>query len=157
MSVAPAATSPAAQTISVKPVVLPAPERGDDLQVRVSAPVTGTDLPVIVFAHGFGGSMTFYDPLVDHWTANGFVVVQPTFLDSASLAVTPDDPRYPDIWRIRVDDLEYLHVHPEEGAVPEFMVSGLAPGQYRFFFDFQIDGVVRTAAFTVEEHGHDSH
>lgn len=95
-----------AQTVSVKPVVLPAPERGDDLQVRVSAPTTGTDLPVIVFAHGFGGSMTFYDPLVDHWTAHGFVVVQPTFLDSATLGVTPDDPRYPDIWKIRVDDLE---------------------------------------------------
>lgn len=94
------------QTVSVKPVVLPAPERGDDLQVRVSAPATGTDLPVIIFAHGFGGSMTFYDPLVDHWTANGFVVVQPTFLDSATLGVTPDDPRYPDIWKFRVDDLE---------------------------------------------------
>lgn len=106
MSASATATAPAAQTISVKPVVLPAPDRGDDLQVRVSAPVNGTDLPVIVFAHGFGGSMTSYDPLVDHWTANGFVVVQPTFLDSATLGVTPDDPRYPDIWRTRVDDLE---------------------------------------------------
>ena len=120
MSAAPAATSPAAQTVSVKPVVLPVPGRGDDLQVRASAPVTGTDLPVIVFAHGFGGSMTFYDPLVDHWTANGFVVVQPTFLDSASLAVTPDDPRYPDIWRIRVDDLECVidHLDTLLAAVP---------------------------------------
>ncbi|MBN9326914.1 MAG: chlorophyllase [Cellulomonas sp. 73-145] len=120
MSAASAGTSPAAQTISVKPVVLPAPDRGDDLQVRVSAPVTGTDLPVIVFAHGFGGSMTFYDPLVDHWTANGFVVVQPTFLDSATLAVTPDDSRYPDIWRIRVDDLERVidHLDTLLAAVP---------------------------------------
>jgi hypothetical protein len=58
---------------------------------------------------------------------------------------------------IRVDDLAYLHVHPEDGTTPQFMVSGLAPGEYRFFFDFQVDGVVRTAAFTVEEHGHDSH
>lgn len=106
MSVVEVTGVPPVQTVSVKPVVLPAPERGEDLQVRVSAPVTGTDLPVIVFAHGFGGSMTFYDPLVDHWTANGFVVVQPTFLDSATLGVTPDDPRYPDIWRTRVDDLE---------------------------------------------------
>jgi hypothetical protein len=50
---------------------------------------------------------------------------------------------------IRVDDLEYLHVHPEVGATPVFAVSGLAPGRYRYFFDFQVDGVVRTAAFTV--------
>lgn len=65
---------------------------------------------------------------------------------------------------IRVDDLEYLHVHPEEGATPVFAVSGLAPGRYRYFFDFQVDGVVRTASFTVDadmhageetdEHGH---
>ncbi|GAA0553665.1 hypothetical protein GCM10010172_40270 [Paractinoplanes ferrugineus] len=91
---------------SVKPVVLPAPGRGDDLQVRVTAPTDGTGLPVIVFAHGFGGAMDWYDPLVDHWAANGFVVVQPTFLDSATLGVTPADPRYPTIWQTRVDDLE---------------------------------------------------
>jgi dienelactone hydrolase len=91
---------------SVRPVVLPAPSRGDDLQVRVSAPAAGTDLPVIVFAHGYAQSMTDYDPLVDHWAANGFVVVQPTFLDSATLGLAPDDPRTPTIWQTRVDDLE---------------------------------------------------
>lgn len=62
---------------------------------------------------------------------------------------------------IRVDDLSYLHVHPEEGAAPEFAVAGLAPGRYRYFFDFQVDGVVHTAAFThdvgTEEHDHDDH
>ncbi|WP_203217587.1 alpha/beta hydrolase family protein [Nocardia arthritidis] len=91
--------------ISVKPVVLPAPERGDDLRVRVSAPVTGSGLPVLVFAHGFGQSMSSYDPLVDFWASNGFVVVQPTFLDSRTLGLNPADPRYPDIWRIRVRDV----------------------------------------------------
>jgi dienelactone hydrolase len=92
--------------ISVKPVVLPAPERGEDLQVRVSAPACGTGLPVVVFAHGFGQSMSSYDPLVDFWAGNGFVVVQPTFLDSQTLGLTPMDPRYPDIWRVRVRDVE---------------------------------------------------
>ena len=51
---------------------------------------------------------------------------------------------------IRVDDLEYLHVHPEAGETPVFAVSGLAPGRYRAFFDFQVEGVVRTASFTVD-------
>jgi dienelactone hydrolase len=97
--------NPSPQTISVKPVVLSAPDRGDDLQVRVTAPATGTALPVIVFAHGFGQAMDSYDPLVDHWTAHGFVVIQPTFLDSATLGLTPADPRYPDIWKVRVEDL----------------------------------------------------
>ncbi|HTJ36920.1 MAG TPA: chlorophyllase [Dactylosporangium sp.] len=91
--------------VSVRPVVLPAPGRGDDLQVRVSAPVSGDELPVIVFSHGFGGSMDGYAPLVEHWAANGFAVVQPTHLDSRTLSVGPDDPRYHNIWRIRIEDL----------------------------------------------------
>ena len=97
--------NPNAQTVCVEPVVLPTPDRGDDLQVRISAPTSGTDLPVVVMAHGFGLSMDAYDPLVDRWAASGFVVVQPTFLDSATLALPPTDPRYPDIWRTRVRDL----------------------------------------------------
>jgi dienelactone hydrolase len=101
-SAVPALTIP---ILSVKPVVLPAPDRGDDLQVRLSAPAIGTGLPIIVFAHGFGESMASYDPLVDYWASNGFAVVQPTFLDSRTLGLTPTDPRYPDIWRIRVRDV----------------------------------------------------
>src|SRR3569833_415273 len=82
--------------VSVRPVVLPAPGRGEALRVRVSAPVTGDDLPVIVFSHGFGESRDGYAPLVDFWAAHGFVVVQPTHLDSRTLNVTPDGPRYPE-------------------------------------------------------------
>jgi dienelactone hydrolase len=93
-------------TMSVKPVVLGAPERGDDLQVRLTAPITGTGLPIVVLAHGFGLAMDFYDPLVDFWASHGFVVVQPTFLDSATLGLTPTDPRYSSIWQTRVDDVE---------------------------------------------------
>lgn len=94
-----------ATVISAKPVILPAPGRGEDLQVRVSAPATGGDLPVIVFSHGFGWSMNGYAPLADHWAANGFVVVQPTHLDSRTLGIPADDPRTPRIWRIRIEDL----------------------------------------------------
>ncbi|GAB2827946.1 hypothetical protein GCM10022221_27820 [Actinocorallia aurea] len=92
-------------TVTVRPVVLPAPGRGDDLRVSVTAPVAGADLPVIVFSHGFGWSMDGYAPLADFWAAQGFVVVRPTHLDSRSLAVPADDPRTPRIWRLRVDDL----------------------------------------------------
>ncbi|MFB4299780.1 alpha/beta hydrolase family protein [Actinomadura sp. NTSP31] len=92
--------------VTARPVVLPAPGRGEDLQVSVSAPATGDDLPVIVFSHGFGWSMDGYAPLADHWAANGFAVVRPTHLDSRTLGIPADDPRTPDIWRLRVDDLE---------------------------------------------------
>jgi len=99
---------------------LPAPSRGTDLEVRVSAPTTGDDLPVIVFSHGYGESMDGYGPLVDHWAAHGFVVVQPTHLDSRRLNLPPDDPRTPSIWRIRVDDLIRVldELDAVEAAIP---------------------------------------
>ncbi|MEO3788832.1 chlorophyllase [Nonomuraea sp. B10E15] len=99
-----AAGSPA-PVVSVKPVTLPAPGRGEDLQIHVSAPVTGTGLPVIVFSHGFGQSMNSYAPLADHWAAHGFVVLRPTHLDSRTLGLPPEDPRTPEIWRLRIEDL----------------------------------------------------
>ncbi|MFF0286938.1 alpha/beta hydrolase family protein [Streptomyces sp. NPDC005262] len=91
--------------VSAKPVVLSAPGRGEDLQVRVSAPATGGDLPVIVFSHGFGWSMNGYAPLADFWAARGFVVLQPTHLDSRTLGFAAEDPRRPRIWRFRIEDL----------------------------------------------------
>ncbi|MFI6520866.1 alpha/beta hydrolase family protein [Spirillospora sp. NPDC050679] len=109
-----------APVVSVKPVVLPAPGRGEDLQVRVTAPTAGQDLPVIVFSHGYGSSMDGYAPLADHWAAHGFVVVQPTHLDSRTLGLPADDPRTPLIWRIRIDDLKRVidRLDLLEDAVP---------------------------------------
>ncbi|NLF05914.1 MAG: chlorophyllase [Actinomycetales bacterium] len=94
--------------------------RGIDLDVRVSAPATGEGLPVILVAHGFAEDRDAYGPLVDHWVAQGFAVVQPTFLDSAALGLTPQDPRYPTIWRTRVDDLVLTLDRLDEvlGAIP---------------------------------------
>jgi predicted dienelactone hydrolase len=108
------------QAISVRPVLLPAPGRGDDLQVRVSVPVTGRDLPIVVFSHGFGSSMDGYGPLVDAWAARGLLVIQPTHLDSSTLALTAGDPRTPDIWRYRVEDLARIldELDRVEAAVP---------------------------------------
>ena len=106
--------------VSAKPVLIPAPERGEDLQVRVSAPATGHDVPVIVFSHGFGCSMSDYDPLVDYWTGCGFAVLQPTHLDSLTLGIAPEDPRTPEIWRFRIDDLKQVidNLDALEAAVP---------------------------------------
>ena len=89
--------------VSVRPITLSAPDRGEDLRVRVTAPTTGHHLPVVVFSHGMTLGMDDYAPLADFWAAHGFVVIQPTHLDS--LGLPPDDPRNPLIWRIRTDDL----------------------------------------------------
>ncbi|WP_393087293.1 alpha/beta hydrolase family protein [Streptomyces sp. LN704] len=117
---APATTLTPTPVVSVKPVVLSAPGRGEDLQVRVSAPTTGHDLPVIVFSHGYSWSMDGYAPLVDFWAARGFVVLQPTHLDSRTLDLPADDPRTPLIWRFRVEDMKRVidRLDLLEAAVP---------------------------------------
>lgn len=53
---------------------------------------------------------------------------------------------------IAVADLAYLHVHPTEASrgPVSFAIEHLTPGRYRLFFDFSVDGRVRTAAFTVD-------
>jgi fermentation-respiration switch protein FrsA (DUF1100 family) len=106
--------------VSVKPVVLPAPGRGEDLHVKVSAPVTGHGLPIIIFSHGSGSSLDGYGPLTDFWAAHGFVVIQPTHLDSRTLGLPRDDPRTPQIWRFRVEDMKRIldQLDLLEAAVP---------------------------------------
>lgn len=118
--------------ISVSPVVLAAPDRGADLQVRVSAPVTGNQLPIVVFSHGFGSSLDGYAPLAQYWAAHGFVVIQPTFLNSRTLSPAPKsghsdaindflaDPRKLTIWRFRVEDVKRIldQLDLLENAVP---------------------------------------
>ena len=73
--------------------------------MRVTAPMAGSDLPLVVFSHGFGESMDGYAPLAEFWAAHGFAVLQPTHLDSQTLGISPDDPRTPVIWRFRIEDL----------------------------------------------------
>jgi predicted dienelactone hydrolase len=106
--------------VSVKPLVLSAPGRGEDLRVKVSAPVAGSELPIVVFSHGFGSSMDGYGPLADFWAAHGFVVIQPTHLDSRTVGLAPDDPRTPRIWRYRVEDAKRIldQLDLLEAAVP---------------------------------------
>ncbi|MFG2680599.1 alpha/beta hydrolase family protein [Streptomyces sp. NPDC048392] len=110
-------------TVSVKPLVLSAPQRGEDLRVRVTAPVTGAGLPVVLFAHGFGSDLDGYAPLVDHWASGGFVVVQATHLDSKRLNIAAGDPRRTRMWRHRVQDMRRIL---DELATLEAAVPGLA-------------------------------
>ncbi|MYT33923.1 MULTISPECIES: alpha/beta fold hydrolase [unclassified Streptomyces] len=96
------------QIIAVKPITVPSTGRGIELQVKVTAPVSGENLPVIVFSHGNAWSLDGYGPLVDRWAAAGFVVVQPTHLDSRRNGIGFDDPRFGTIWRTRIDDLHAI-------------------------------------------------
>lgn len=64
---------------------------------------------------------------------------------------------------LRVGDLAYLHVHPEgepgDGVTPPgpgitFAATAPSAGKYRLYLDFQHQGTVRTAMFTVEAAPH---
>ncbi|MET8388742.1 chlorophyllase [Streptosporangium canum] len=114
--------------LSVSPVVLPAPGRAVDLEVRVSAPVTGSELPVLLLSHGQGysnnlSSLNGYAPLVNFWAAHGFVVIQPTHLSSTTLSLDPDTPGAPLYWRSRAEDLKRVldRLDVIEAAVPQLL------------------------------------
>ena len=117
---------PATPVFSVSPVVLPAPERAVDLQVRISAPTTGSDLPIILLSHGQGqsnnlSSLNGYGPLANFWAAHGFVVIQPTHLSSKSLGLDPYNPEDTLFWRSRVQDMTRIldQLDLIEASVPE--------------------------------------
>lgn len=119
-------TIEASPVVSVAPVLLPAPGRAVDLQVRVSAPATAeSGLPIIVLSHGHGASnhlssLNGYGPLANFWAAHGFVVIQPTHLDSATLTLDGNDPEAPLYWRTRARDVSLVldHLDLIETAVP---------------------------------------
>lgn len=113
---------------SVSPVVLPVPGRPVDLQARVSAPVTGSELPIILLSHGHGpsnnlSSLNGYGPLANFWAAHGFVVIQPTHLSSSTLNLNGDDPEAPMYWRSRAEDMKHIldQLDVIEAAVPQLI------------------------------------
>ncbi len=115
--------------VSVSPVVLPAPGRAVDLQMRVSAPTTGHDLPIILLSHGQGrsnnlSSLNGYGPLANFWAAHGFVVIQPTHLSSRTLSLNSETAGAPLFWRSCAEDMKLIIDQLEliETLVP--MLSG---------------------------------
>jgi dienelactone hydrolase len=99
--------------VTFSPVVLSVPGRQVDLQIKVSAPATGSNLPIILLSHGHGqsnflSSLRGYGPLVDFYAAQGFVVLQPTHQDSKALGLDPNGPEGPLFWRSRAEDMHFI-------------------------------------------------
>ncbi|MHA7146287.1 alpha/beta hydrolase family protein [Arthrobacter sp. TmT3-37] len=106
--------------VSVAPVTLSAPGRPVPLEVRVSAPAAGVDLPVVVFSHGNGWNLDGYAPLTAFWASRGFVIIQPTHLDSRRNGIGFDHPVFPTIWTERIMDLTRIldQLDTIEAALP---------------------------------------
>ena len=108
------------------PVVFEVPGRPVPLEIKVSMPESGSDLPIILLSHGHGmanflSSFNGYGPLVNFWAAHGFVVIQPTHLDSTALGLRDMDlPDAPLFWRDRATDMHYIldHLDELEAVVP---------------------------------------
>ena len=97
-------------TVSINPVTLAAPGRGRPLELRITAPMRGRDLPIVLLSHGHGPSLYIpskdgYGPLADFWAAHGFVVIQPTHGNSKVAGLGADAPGAPFFWRSRVEDM----------------------------------------------------
>jgi dienelactone hydrolase len=109
-----------APVVSIAPVTLSAPDRAVPLEVRVSAPATGSNLPVVLFSHGNGWNLDGYAPLTAFWASRGFVVIQPTHLDSRRNRFGFDSPVFPTIWTERIADLTRIldQLDTVEGAIP---------------------------------------
>jgi len=115
----------ATSVISVAPVIVPSPGRVVALEVRISAPITGENLPIIILSHGHGPSLYIpslngYGPLANFWAAHGFVVIQPTHLNAKIYGLGPEILRGQMLWRSRVEDMSRIVDRLEliEASVP---------------------------------------
>lgn len=114
-----------APVFSVSPLTLQIPGRLRELQLKVSAPVTGENLPIILLSHGHGpsnnlSSLNGYGPVANFWAAHGFAVIQPTHLSSKSISLPPDAPGFPLFYHSRVTDMHFIidHLSEIESSVP---------------------------------------
>ena len=115
----------AVSTISVCPVILAAPGRPKPIEMRVTAPAQGRDLPIILLSHGHGPSLYIpskdgYGPLANFYAEHGFVVIQPTHGNSKVAGFGADAPGAPFFWRSRVEDFKTIldHLDDIERASP---------------------------------------
>ncbi|TQS73915.1 dienelactone hydrolase [Rhodobacteraceae bacterium] len=96
-------------TVAYTPIRLPMPQR-QPLELRLTAPAAGTNLPIVILSHGFGPSNYIpskdgYAPLVQFWAERGVAVLQPTHASSRVGGLAPDLPNGPFFWRERVAEM----------------------------------------------------
>ncbi|QDC09663.1 chlorophyllase [Oceanicola sp. D3] len=101
------------QTVSINPVTLDAPFRPQPLDLRITAPVEGTGLPVVLLSHGAGPSLYLsskdgYAPLASFLAGQGFAVIQPTHASSKVGGLPHDQPGAPLFWRMRVQEMTHV-------------------------------------------------
>lgn len=112
-------------TVAYSLVTLNDPRRPLPLELRVTAPIGGTKLPVVLLSHGHGPSLYIsskdgYGPLVEFYASRGFIVIQPTHLNSKVGGLPADATGGPLFWRSRVEDMSTIidQLDAIEAAMP---------------------------------------
>lgn len=113
--------------VSFSPITLDAPGRGLPFELRITGPVSGDALPIVLLSHGHGPSNYIpskdgYGPLVNFYAERGFVVIQPTHLNSKVAGLPAGSPGGPLFWRSRVEDMSLIldRLDEIEAAAPAF-------------------------------------
>jgi len=84
-------------------------QRRKDLDLRVTWPDEPGRHPVLIFSHGATGSKDVYQPLAKFWAGHGYVVIQPTHLDSHEYGGRISDrSTLARAWKDRVDDVRFI-------------------------------------------------
>ncbi len=97
---------------SYYPVTLAMEGRPVDIAMKVSAPASGDNLPIVILSHGHGrsnflSSLHGYGPIADFLASQGFVVIQPTHLNSKTLAL-PIGAEGMTFWKSRPKDIQFI-------------------------------------------------
>lgn len=107
-----------ALTVAYTPVILPMRDR-QPLELRITAPADGMQIPIVLLSHGGGPSNYIpskdgYAHLAQFWAERGFAVIQPTHCSSRVGGLPPDAAGAPFFWRERVTEMNAILDRLEE-------------------------------------------
>ncbi|MEU1547352.1 hypothetical protein [Nocardia sp. NPDC005745] len=137
------------------------PEGGDNLTLGTDLRVAGVYDPQKLPATASTTTVGDYTVTLEGAVVPGRASQVTLSVSRAGKPVTDLQPylgAYGHLVALRAADLGYLHVHPEghpgdgvtaAGPGITFAVTAPSAGDYRLFLDFQHEGVVRTAEFTL--------
>jgi hypothetical protein len=99
--------------ITYSPLVMPVSDRAVDMHLKVSAPVNGTNFPIVILSHGHGASTYLSSlrglaPLTEFFSSKGFIVIQPTHPDSKLLGLDTTTPEGRLFLKSRAKDIHFI-------------------------------------------------
>ncbi|TCT36171.1 alpha/beta hydrolase family protein [Martelella mediterranea] len=108
----------AALTVAYTPIRLAMAGR-QPLELRLTMPASGDNLPIVLLSHGFGPSNYIpskdgYAHLAQFWAERGFAVIQPTHASSRVGGLPAERKGAPFFWRERVEELNAILDRPDE-------------------------------------------